>query len=127
MLTLTYGYKKPEAGDRGATLYQALEDNIQRVNDHNHDGLNSPLLNPQNFVGTPQTILAANWATYGGPIGHYRQTVTMAPGFLFDTTKIGFRTTGGAYIYPTVERVASTTYNVYTIDNTQDMIALYGG
>lgn len=127
MITLTYGYKRPETGDRGAPLWQALEDNITRLDGHNHDGVNSPLLTAQSFVGVQQTLLAANWATYGGPIGHYRQLVTMAPGFLFDSTKIGFRTTAGHYIYPTVERASSITYNVYSTDNTIDYIAVYGG
>lgn len=124
---LTYGQKIPEAGDRGVPLFQDLEDNFTRLDSHNHDGVNSPLLTAQSLAGISQTILAANWVTYGGPIGHYRQLVTMAPGFLFNTTKIGFRTTAGQYIYPTVERVSNTTYYLYTIDNTSDVIAIYGG
>lgn len=127
MITLTYGQKIPESGDRGVPLFQALEDNFTRLDGHSHDGVDSPLLTAQSFVGVSETILAAGWASYGGPIGHYRQVVTMSPGFLFDTTKIAFRTSGGAYIYPTVERITSTTYYVYSTDNTIDFIAVYGG
>jgi hypothetical protein len=127
MIVLTYGFKLPEAGDRGNTLFQALEDNITRVDGHTHDGVDSPLLTATAFVGIPQTILAANWVTYGGPAGHYRQLVTMSPGFFFDTCQISFRTTAGAYIYPTVERVSSTTYYVYSTDNTVNFVAVYGG
>lgn len=127
MLTLTYGIKVPETGDRGDPLFTALEDNFTQIDSHNHDGVNSPLLTAQAFVGVVETIALANWVTYGGPIGHYRQLVTMAPGFLFDTTKIGFRTTAGEYVYPTVERVTATTYYVYSIDNTIDLVAIYGG
>lgn len=126
MITLTYGQKKPEAGDRGTPLFQALEDNIERVDGHTHDGVNSPLLTATAFVGVPETILAGDWVAFG-PTGHFRQLVTMSSGFFFDTTKIGFRTTAGAYIYPTVERVSSTTYYVYTIDNTLNYVAVYGG
>lgn len=126
-VTLTYGQKVPAAGDRGVPLFQDIEDNFTRTDGHNHDGVNSPLLTSQSFAGIPQTILAASWATYGGPIGHYRQTVTMQTGFLFDSTKITFRTSTGAYIYPTVERVTNLTYFVYSTDNTIDFIALYGG
>jgi len=125
--TLTYGQKIPSAGDRGVPLYQDLEDNFTRLDGHNHDGVNSPTLTAQVFVGIIQTILLANWVTYGGPIGHYRQLVTMSPGFLFNSSKISFRTTSGQYIYPTVERVTNLTYYVYTTDNTQDFIAVYGG
>lgn len=126
-ITLTYGQKIPEPNDRGAPLFQDLEDNFTRLDSHSHDGVDSPLLTAQAFVGVSETILAAGWATYGGPTGHYRQLVTMASGFLFNTTKIGFRTTSGQYIYPTVERVSNTTYYIYTIDNTQDVVAVYGG
>lgn len=125
--TLTYGQKIPEAGERGVPLYEIIEDNFTRLDGHNHDGINSPLLTAQAFVGVVQTILAAGWATYGGPIGHYRQLVTMAPGFLFNTTKIAFRTSDGEYVVPTVERVSNTTYYIYTTDNTQDLTAIYGG
>lgn len=124
--TLTYGTKIPLAGERGVPLFEMLEENFTRWDGHNHDGVNSPLLTAQAFVGVTQNILSANWVAFG-PTGHYRQLVTMAPGFLFNTTKIGFRTTSGHYIYPTVERQSNTSFYVYTIDNTQDMVALYGG
>ena len=119
--------KIPETGDRGAPLFTALEENFTQMDGHTHDGVNSPLLTAQAFVGVEETIPFASWATYGGPVGHYRQLVTVSPGFLFDTTKIGFRTTGGAYIYPTVERVTSTTYYIYSTNNTIDFVAVYGG
>ena len=43
-ITLSNGYIKPEDGDTGAVWFDALEDNIQRVNDHNHDGSNSEIV-----------------------------------------------------------------------------------
>ena len=125
--TLTYGRKIPSTGESGAPAFQILEDNITRDDGHNHDGVNSPSLTAQAFVGVSDTILAAGWATYGGPIGHYRQAVTMHPGFLFNSTKMGFRTSAGQYIYQTVERITNTSYYVYSTDNTQDFIAIYGG
>lgn len=127
MITLTYGQQIPEQGDRGVPLFQALEDNFTRTDGHNHDGVNSPLLTATAFVGIADTVPLANWVTYGGPVGHYRQAVTMHTGFLFDTCKITFRTVGGAYIYPTVERITNLTYYVYSTDNSIDFIALYGG
>lgn len=127
MQTLSYGYFKPETGDRGTTLFTALEDNIQRLNDHNHDGNNSSLLPAQNIQASSQTILAAAWDGTGLPTGHYRQLVTVVAGFTFDGTNIGFRVSGnsGSYIYPTVERVTNTTFYVYTTDNTLDFVAIY--
>lgn len=127
MLTLSFGYKKPESGDKGSLLFDALEDDIQRLNDHSHNGTDSTKLTAQSITGVSQTILAAAWVTYGGPIGHYRQQVTVPAGFDFDEVQIAFRTTAGAYIYPTVEKVSDTQFFVYTIDNTIDFIAIYGG
>lgn len=127
MQTLSYGYKKPESGDRGSPLFTALEDNIQRVNDHDHNGVNSPALPAQNIAATSQNILAAAWDGTGLPTGHYRQLVTIPAGFTFDGTNIGFRTSGssGLYIFPTVLRVSNTTYYVYTTDNTLSFVAIY--
>lgn len=127
MIVLTYGQKIPETGDRGAPLFQALEDNFTRMDGHTHDGVDSPLLSHTAFTGIVDTISAAGWAAAPGLTGHYRQAVTMHTGFSFDTTKITFRTTAGVYIYPTVERISATQYYVYTIDNTIDFQAVYGG
>lgn len=127
MITLTYGQQIPEQGERGTPIFQALEDNFTRTDGHNHDGVNSALLTPTAFVGIVDTIPLGSWAAYGGPIGHYRQLVTMHAGFLFDTAKLSFRTVGGSYIYPTVERVTNLTYYVYSTDNAIDFQVMYGG
>lgn len=126
MLTLSYGYKKPQAGDKGTPLFTALEENIQRVNDHNHDGVNSPALTAQSLQGVAQTILAAGWVAFG-PTGHYRQLVTTLPGFDFDKVYISFRKSTGEMIYPTVERFSATQFYVYTTDPTLNFVAVYGG
>lgn len=125
---LSYGYTKPESGDRGtANFYTPMEDNIQQINDHNHNGTNSAPLTSQSITGITQSILAINWVTYGGPVGFYRQLVTTSAGFLYDTVDIKFRLSTGEYIYPTVEKVSSTTFYVYINDNTVSLTALYGG
>ena len=126
MNTLTYGQKIPETGDRGDTLYQAIEDNFTRTDAHTHNGVDSPLLTGTAFVGEPLTILAAAWVA-SGATGHYRQAVTIPTGFSFDTCQISFRTSAGAFIYPTVERISATQYYVYTTDNTINMVSVHGG
>lgn len=127
MLTLSYGYSKPQTGDKGATIWSALEADIQQLNDHTHDGVTSALIPAKNLASTQGSILAAAWATYGGaPTGFYRQTVTMPVGYSFDTTSITFQSSAGAYVYPTVEKVTNTTYYIYTTDNTLALTAKYG-
>lgn len=125
MQTLSYGYKLPETGDKGAPLFTALEDNIERVNDHTHNGVNSSALPAQSIVGVTQTILAVDWVAFGAP-GFYRQLVTLPAGFDFDNVHISMRQ-GVNYCYATIERVSNTQYYVYTIDNTLDFTACIGG
>lgn len=125
MLTLGYGYKLPQAGDKGSTLWQALEDNITRLNGHNHDGVNSAKLSVQNFQSTKQTILAAAWVAATSP-GHYMQVVTIPAGFTYDDFVIDFRDATGRKIYPGISRIDNTSYTIFTLDNTLVVTAVYG-
>lgn len=52
MDVLSYGYKKPQDGDTGDVFFPAIEDNIQRVNDHTHDGVNSAFIASQSPSAT---------------------------------------------------------------------------
>lgn len=128
MITTPYGYKIPEDGERGAVVFPAMEDNIERLDGHTHNGTDSALLPAQGIVGVTQTISAGSWVA-NGPTGFYRQLVTVPVGFDFDKVHISVRTSGssGEYVYPQIERVSSTTYYIYTIDNTQAFVACYGG
>lgn len=127
MQNLSYGYKKPETNDTGTALWTALEDNIQRLNDHSHNGVNSASLNATSIVSLTATAASGNWASYSGPIGHYRQQITLPAGLDFDTVQIGFHTSAGAVIFPTVEKVSDTQFYVYSTNNTIDFIIQYGG
>jgi len=126
MLTLSYGFKKPEDGDTGQTLFDALEENIQQLNDHLHDGIDTPKLNSTALVAVEQTVTAAGWLA-SGATGHYRQSVTLPAGFEFDTIQIGFRKSTGEVILPTVEKIDATQYYVYSTDNTLILAVVYGG
>lgn len=129
MLTLSYGYKKPQTGDRGSSLFTALEQNIQRLNDHTHNGTDSAPLPAQSIVGVLQSISSAGWATYGGaPTGFVRQQVTVPAGFDYDTVQISFRTGAGqCETMLTTERISDTQYYLYCNDSTLDVTAVYGG
>lgn len=116
MLTLSYGYYKPQTGDKGSTWFPRIEDNFQRLNDHTHDGLNSALIPSSSITKTAfkSTILSTGWTTLGG--GNVKKTITVPAGVLevndysiyFYITATGFR------LLPTVERVSATTYDIYT-------------
>lgn len=124
MQTLSYGYVKPETGDRGTVFWPALEDNIQQINDHNHDGLNSAKLLSSAVTAVTQTVLAASWSAQGG--GTYKQTVTMPAGMAYDDYGIVVKLSVlGHVIYPTIEKVTATTYDIYINDNTLALKVLY--
>lgn len=124
MLTLSYGYKKPQTNDKGPIVFPALEANIQQINDHNHDGANSTKLTSSSLEAVTQAILAGDWVSLGG--GNYHQQVTMLPGYDYDKTVLSFRDPAdGAYLYLSIVKVSSTVINVFS-NNAADMSIIYG-
>lgn len=124
MLTLSYGFQKPESGNNGAAFFPALESNIQQLNDHTHNGSNSALLTASSSTAVSQSILAASWASLGS--GKYSQTVTMPGVITFDTHNIQLRNTStGEIMLLSVTKASANTYTVYINDNTIALTAIY--
>jgi len=123
MLTLSYGFKKPVSGDRGPTVFPALEDNWQRVNDHDHDGSNSKPINSIYFSKTKQTLLAASWVDLGN--GHYKQTATLPLTIKYADVTLEFRLSTGEVVYPTVTAGAGEQqYDVYFDDSSKNLTVI---
>lgn len=124
MQTLTYGYLKPETGDKGSVWFPALEADIQQLNDHTHNGVNSSLIQSSSIIAVTQNILAANWVATTG--GTYRQLVIMTGGLQYDNFMVNVRLTStGHIIYPTIEKVSAATFYIYTNDNSLDYTLVY--
>ena len=124
MQTLSYGYKKPETGDTGATVFPAMADNIQRLNDHTHDGSNSAPIPASSGTALTSSILAANWVATSG--GRYRQLITIPAAITtIEKVAIELRTSAGIKVYAAIEKASATTYYVYTLDNTVAYTAYY--
>lgn len=123
MITLSYGYKKPETNDKGPIVFPAMEDNIDQLNDHDHDGANSKKLTSASLEAFTQTILAAGWVSLGG--GNYSQQVNLQPGYTYDTLTLNFRLTTGEYVYPSIQKVSTTIITLFTNDPS-DMVLVYG-
>lgn len=126
MQTLSYGFKLPENGDKGTTLFDALAENIERLNAHSHDGTNSAPITSLSVQGVTITILAANWTQFG-PVGHYRQLVSLPLGFDFDKVHLSVRTQAGEYCYPQIEKFDVTQFYIYTTDPTLTLTVCIGG
>jgi len=120
MQTLSYGFLKPQKSDTGDVFFPAMETNIQKMNDHTHDGTNSSLPG-----STAQSILAVSWvaAPIGG--GLYRQAVTVPSGHSYDTSDIWFKLSTGEAVYPSTERITASSYYIYTNNNTLQYTARY--
>lgn len=128
--TLSYGYVKPATGDRGSTFFPALENDIQQLNDHTHNGVDSAFLPPASLGKYTSTISAGSWASDGA--GNYSQTVTVPSGISGAATyndikyyHIIFNDASGNRCFPTVTRASSTTYTVTVNDNSLVFTAYY--
>lgn len=128
MQTLSYGYKLPETGDRGSIWFPALEDNIERLNDHSHNGTDSALLTTSSMTATTNTASSTAWDAVVGKTGLYSQVVTMPTGFVYDSYMITFRNaaTSGELLYLQTEKVGTGTYRLYCNDNSISVKAFYG-
>lgn len=125
MQTLTYGYQLPEDQDKGPIVFPALESNIQQLNDHDHDGINSVKLDRKALDSVKQALSSADWVLVAG--GLYRQAVTMPAGLAYGTLGITaiFHATGHQY-YPNIEKIDNNHFYIYINDNTLDVDVLYG-
>lgn len=124
MQTLSNGYLLPETGDRGNVFFPALESNIQRLNDHSHNGSDSERLTIEALEGSTDTtsLVPANWVLQANEL--YRAPVTMPGNRLFDTTTISLRANNKP-LYGDIEKVTINTFYVYVSDPTLSVTVLY--
>lgn len=126
METLSYGVKKPQTGDKGSVFFPALEDDLEQLNDHNHNGTNSEKLTGSSVTAVKQNIANSGWASHGSD-GGFRQLVTMPGTMLFDDYLVLFKdqATGKKQILLEAEKVSSNTYYVYCNDDSLSITAYY--
>jgi len=118
-LTLSFGYIKPEDGDTGASWFDVLEFDIQRVNDHIHDGVSSSLLPPSSITAAVLNFATADW---GAPtLGLYTQTKTIPGALTYDNSLKEARLANGDVVYASLIKASATSITVETNDNTQDI------
>lgn len=122
METLSNGFKKPETGDRGGEFFPALEENIQQVNDHNHNGSNSEKLNSEAIIALTDEILPASWVLHTN--GLYRAALVMPGSLEFDSKQISLRANGSP-LYGEIEKITSNSFYVYVNDNTLTVQVIY--
>lgn len=120
MLTLSFGYKKPQTNDKAAVVFPALEENIQKQNDHNHDGINSERVPSATLQSTVVDVSGAGWGSDLGD-GIYRQAVNAPAGYDYDLGTVEVRLSTMERIYPKVTKISSGQIYVYSNDPTVAM------
>lgn len=121
--TLSNGYKRPSAGD--TDWWDQQEDNIQRMNDHDHDGVTGEKIAARNVTKSTSTIAASDWGSdLGG--SSYSCTVSMPAGHEFDNAVfLIYDTDSGAQIQPTLTKVNATSFTLMVNDNTLNLKVIY--
>lgn len=113
MQVLSNGFKLPETGDFGDVWFPALEDNIQQMNDHTHNGTDSERLASTSVEGSFVTVLAGSFVDQLN--GYHRATVTVPNSGLVDNHVIVAKDpTTKDQIFLKVEKVAATQIYIYT-------------
>jgi len=126
--TLSYGFEKPQTGDKGSSFFPALETDIQKMNDHNHNGTNSAKLTAAAGKSVVQALTAAGWS---GSAGVYTRTVTLpaaltTPGGVYDDFAITVRNhADGSTLFLDVVKLSSTTFRLTINDNSLDVDVIY--
>lgn len=131
MTPSTYGYRIPDTGDlaKGANgWFASIVYNFERLDDHNHDGVNSALLALASFSPYTATIAAAGWSVSGSG---YKQTISAPAGLTeFNNYNAKFVFTApvgkvGEIAYLHYDRISATSIDVYCNDNTAEFTAYF--
>jgi hypothetical protein len=121
--TLSYGFIQPQNGDKGSVWFPALNDNIQQLNDHTHDGVTSALLPSTSLTSGSVSIPSASWVL--DVTGRYKQDVTVPAGYNMDDYAIIFKLSTGEIIVPSITRLSGTTFRIFGPDNTLTYTAVF--
>jgi len=113
--TLSNGYKLPENGDLGSSWFPDLAFDIQRLNDHSHNGIDSNKLTPTSTTLLTESLPADNFAL-DEATNKYKALVSMPSGLRVDHTHVSFRdVVTKERIYLSAEKASINTFNVYSM------------
>lgn len=123
MITLSYGFLKPQTGDKGSTWFPAMETNIQKLNDHTHNGTDSAAIPRTSLSAVVQTVSSAGWVSTGG--GNFSMSVTVPLGINLDKqTPIIFDSTG-KLLGLSLQKTTTTSFDLQTNDSTLNLSIYY--
>ena len=124
MITLSKGFKLPETGDFGNIWFPAMEDNINQMNTHDHDGVDSEKISALNLDADVTTVLSASFADQGD--GYWRATVTVPGGAFVDNLVVTVKDpTTKEPVYLRMVKLSATQFYIYT-NFVQDFEVYFG-
>jgi hypothetical protein len=125
-ITLSFGYIKNQTGDKGSVFWPDLEFNIQRINDHSHNGVNSAKLTTASIDALTNNVLAAGWEPVVDQLGTFKQTVTSPAGVNLDKHYPRFKNEAtGEVLFLSFVQLNDSQYDVYINDNTVALQVAY--
>ena len=130
--TLTFGYQKPDRGDKGDPVFDALESNIDQLNVHKHNGTNSDRVDSFNLLRSQVTVPSTGWVADGSL---FKQTVTFPAGFTlangseYGKASIRFYFSGGANdgdeLFPKTVKLSDTTFELHSPVSNQAYVVTF--
>lgn len=125
-ITLSYGYIQNQTGDRGSVFWPDLEFNIDRINGHDHNGVNSAALSSSSISNVLQSVTAVGWAAVAGQTGTYKQTIMAPAGINLQRhhPRLVDPVTGNVLLLST-DILTTDTFDVYSNDNTLTLEVAY--
>jgi hypothetical protein len=115
-LPLSKGYILPQTGDKGDVFFPALEFDIQRLNDHNHNGVNSEKIPTTNIDPVKQSLPSAGWLLESP--GKWYQELDLVNVDYANVVIIVKNSLGEQLFLDVKPGTSSKKYKVYTNDNT---------
>ena len=124
MIILSKGWKLPQAGDFGDVWFPALEFNINQLDSHSHNGIDSQKIGSINIVATVVTVPSASFVTQID--GSFKAPVTIPAGSLIDTLVITIKDpTTKDEVFLKVAKTSPTTFDLST-NFVQDFEVYFG-
>jgi len=128
--TLTFGHKKPLDGEQGATVCDALEDNIDLDDSHTHDGSNSDNVDSATLGRSQVTVLTTGWNPDGAM---FKQTVTFPVAFSVGNGSEWGKASLRFFldeatkdeVFPKIVRLSDTTFDLFSPVNDQGFVVTF--
>lgn len=116
--TLNYGFILPNTGDKGSVWFPALETNITKLADHNHNGSNSAKI-PSTSISAVTVAISSGVAWTLESAGKYYQEITIPNDANYADVFVMVKNAAGEQMFLDIKPVSGNTkkFKVYSNDS----------